>query len=135
MNRLIGKTITAIEITEDRHAIKFITDGGEIVAITDGDCCSSTWIEEVELPALGFPAIVTDVRHLDSTQTEEEYDYIAHYGLAIDTDRGTIVIDYRNASNGYYGGSLCWDPENDYYYGGVYGQNVPTYNWRPLNES
>lgn len=32
-------------------------------------------------------------------------------GFKVTTDKGVIVIDYRNASNGYYGGSLSWPGE------------------------
>ena len=41
------------------------------------------------------------------------------------------MIDYRNESNGYYGGNLCWDDES--FYGGVYGQNVSTMNWQNVS--
>ena len=36
---------------------------------------------------------------------------VAYYGLKITTDNGRAVIDYRNSSNGYYGGSLELAPE------------------------
>jgi hypothetical protein len=42
------------------------------------------------------------------------------------------VIDYRNESNGYYGGELCWP--DDHFYGGVHGQNVSTEQWVDVTE-
>src|SRR5690349_17381854 len=122
-NPLIGKTITALEIADDKKALRFVLTDGECIVNVEGDCCSSTWVEHVELPALGFPATVTAVRDLTLDRVEhEEFDVVQFYGCNIATDRGEIVIDYRNSSNGYYGGSLSW-PGDDYYYEGVYGQN------------
>jgi len=33
-------------------------------------------------------------------------DCVAYYGLKITTEKGRAMIDYRNDSNGYYGGWL-----------------------------
>lgn len=132
-NPLIGKTITAIEIAADKKAIRFVLSDGEEIAKADGDCCSDTWIEHIELPALGFPAEVTEVQNLDLGERKdgEWGDVTALYGCKIITTRGEIVIDYRNASNGYYGGNLSWSNDS-YFYGGVYGQNVSKNEWQPV---
>jgi hypothetical protein len=133
---IIGKTITALEISSDRQALRFtLSDGASIVVDTDADCCSYTWIEHVELPALGLPAVVLAVEDLEMPVGAASVfvtapDVLAFYGCKITTDRGEIVIDYRNDSNGYYGGSLSWPTE--YHYGGVYGQNKSTHEWQPL---
>lgn len=128
-NVLVGKTLQAMKIADDKKAILFVTDDGEVIAKADGDCCSSTWIEHIEFPALGFPAKVIAVDDLDMPDhgSPDEYSEIAYYGCKITTDKGEIVIDYRNESNGYYGGNLAWP--DDYFYGGVHGQNVSTMNW------
>jgi hypothetical protein len=130
-NILIGRTIKSIQIAEDKMAIKFITDSDDVVMLVDADCCSHTWVEHVELPALGFPALVIDVVDLDMNKEDEwnDYDLIQYYGCKITTDKGDIVIDYRNSSNGYYGGSIVWPDENGYFYGGVYGQNISENKW------
>jgi len=114
-NILVGKTINAILISKDKEAIRFDTDEGEIIAKCDADCCSYTWVEHIELPALGFPAKVVSVESLELPGSEDnhpEHDCLQVYGLKITTDRGEIVIDYRNASNGYYGGWLMWPGEH-----------------------
>jgi hypothetical protein len=134
-NPLIGKTVTALHVAEDRQALKFTLSDGELVVQTDADCCSYTWIEHVELPALGFPAVVVAVEDLDmpggaASTFHADPDYLRFYGCKITTDRGEIVIDYRNDSNGYYGGDLSWP--GDYHYGGVYGQNNSKQEWRAL---
>lgn len=129
MNALIGLTIKELKIADDKKALLFITDNGDIKARADGDCCSATWIENVELPALGFPAKVISVNELEmpDPMEAEDCECLQFYGLKIVTDRGEIIIDYRNESNGYYGGDLSWPDE--YFYGGVYGQNISTENW------
>lgn len=132
---LEGKMIVALEIASDNKAMRFLINGGDpIVAKADGDCCSSTWIEHVDLPARGFPANVLKVEPLElpgSTTNEDDGDCLQVYGIQIVTDKGEIVIDFRNSSNGYYGGNLSW-PDDDCFYGGVYGQNVSTEEWQSI---
>lgn len=135
-NPLIGKTLTGMKIAEDRQALLFQTTDGDMVVNVDADCCSYTWVESIELPALGFPALVTAVEDLNMPENPEpssfhkDPDVLAFYGCKISTDRGEIVIDYRNDSNGYYGGSLSWPGEH--FYGGVYRQNVSAQEWRDV---
>lgn len=134
---LVGKTITAVKIAADKEALLFSTTDGDVVCKVYGECCSHTWIEDVELPALGFPAKVISMGDLKMPQTatptktgnyEEEMSY---YGYKIVTDRGEIVIAYRNSSNGYYGGYIHW-PDDGNYYGGVHGQNVSNEQWQEI---
>lgn len=137
-NPLVGKTITGMEIAADRQALKFILADGELVVDVDADCCSYSWVEHVELPGLGFPALVVSVADIEmpdgvASTFHSDADVLAYYGCKIITDRGEIVIDYRNDSNGYYGGSLVWP--GDRLYGGVYGQNVSKHDWKPIVEA
>lgn len=134
-NILVGKTITGMKIADDRQALLFETDSGNVKVLVDADCCSYTWVEHVDLPALGFPAKVSAVVDLEMPEGKEsefhkDVEVLAFYGCTIVTDRGEIVIDYRNDSNGYYGGSLSWPSER--HYGGVYQQNVSLENWVDL---
>lgn len=131
-HRLVGAVIQSVQIATDQKALRFLTDRGEVIARTDGDCCSQSWVEHVSLPALGFPATVLSVVPLETSSEEEGYDVVVTYGLRIETDRGDLVIDYRNASNGYYGGWLSWP--DDSFYGGVYGQNDSTCEWSEIGE-
>lgn len=126
-NVLVGKTLTGIKIREDKEAILFQTTDGAVVALADGDCCSHSWVESIELPALGFPALVTEARDLDLVREEEEVEpdeVIQFYGFKIVTDKGEIVIDYRNSSNGYYGGCLLWPDEP--------GRNAGKMDWQDV---
>ena len=53
-------------------------------------------VDEIEMPNLG------DV----PTLHRPSVDCVKYYGLKITTEHGRAVIDYRNDSNGYYGGSI-----------------------------
>lgn len=138
LNPLVGKTITGVQIADDKKALRFEVAGGEpIVAKCDGDCCSRTWIESVEgadaLPGEEVLA-VEDIAMPGQEYDEDKFECLQFYGCKITTKRGACVIDYRNESNGYYGGSLEWPGEDSYYYGGVSGQKVSTEVWTPLND-
>jgi len=134
-NYLVGKTINKVMIAEDKKAILFITEHENVIVKTDGDCCSETWIEHVELPSLGFPAKVLSVEDIElnkEPQKDDSYECLEFYGCKITTDKGDFIIDYRNESNGYYGGNLSWPGES--FYGGVFGQNVSEEEWIGLLE-
>jgi len=132
-NILVGKTITKIMLADDKEAILFMTTEGDIKVLVDADCCSHTWVENIELPVNGFPALVLSAEDLSMPDlgSPDEYDVIAYYGFKITTDKGDIIIDYRNSSNGYYGGNLSW-PDDGYFYGGVHGQNVSKEDWKEV---
>lgn len=127
-NVLVGKVILAVLLAEDKEAILFRTSEGDVVARCDADCCSHTWIEQVELSANGFPATVLSVADIELNEGLDTRDgELKFYGCKITTDKGELVLDYRNESNGYYGGSLSWPGE--YFYGGVHEQNVSNEKW------
>jgi hypothetical protein len=131
---LVGKVITAVHIAEDKMAIKFdLADGESIVAKTDGDCCSHSWIEHIENPEflIGSPILFAeDVPMPDVVQSDDD-GRVASYGFKLRTAKGDVLLEYRNESNGYYGGNLHW-PWDSYYYGGVFGQNVSKEDWRQI---
>lgn len=133
-NDLIGKTIVAIWLADDNGAIRFdTTDGDEIIARADGECCSKTWIESLDAPdvLIGSPIISVEDIDMPDLGTPEECECLAYYGCKITTAKGSCVIDYRNDSNGYYGGSLVW-PSHEYFYGGVWRQNKSTMQWQKV---
>lgn len=129
-NMLIGKTLTGIKLAKDSQAILFQTTDGDIVARTDGDCCSYSWVENIENTVREYPAVILSSEDIDMPDLGgmEDNEVVQYYGLKIVTDRGHIIIDYRNNSNGYYGGNLAW-PDTEYFYGGVYGQNISNQEW------
>ena len=126
-----------MQIAADRQSLKFVLTDGELIVDVDADCCSYSWVEHIELPAGGFPATVASVSEIDmpegaASTFHTDADVLAFYGCKIATDKGEIVIDYRNDSNGYYGGSLTWP--GAYHYGGVFGQNVSKHEWKSVTE-
>jgi hypothetical protein len=132
-NILVGKIIKEIQIAADKQALLFVLEyGGSVKVRCDGDCCSVTWIEHINLPVNGLPALVTKVEAINMPDLGEMEgrDVVEYYGCKITTDKGEILIDYRNESNGYYGGNLCW-PDDD---GGIYSQNVSKEEWTTLTE-
>lgn len=136
---MIGKVIVDMKIADDKEALLFVTDSGEqLIAKVDADCCSYTWIESIELPALGLPFTILAIDNLDmgtpDLWDEGKYELIQFYGCKVVTDKGDMVIDYRNSSNGYYGGNICW-PDDRYFYGGVYGQCVSGCNWVDIKDA
>ena len=93
--------------------IKLDTDTKEKVSIqVEGDCCSQSWIEHNTIPddingatILGVDDIGMDTpKDLDLSQ----YECLACYECRIKTTAGDIVLEYRNNSNGYYGGYTIW---------------------------
>ena len=130
---LVGKVIKEMKIAKDKEALLFVCEDGDHIVMCDADCCSYTWIESVDLPALGFPCKVLSQRDLDLDMEpleNEKFECCQFYGHEITTDKGAITIDYRNESNGYYGGDLSWP--GDYHYGGVYGQNNSKEDWESI---
>lgn len=139
---LIGKVVRAVFLADDREAIKFELSDGQpaIVSMVNADCCSHTWIEDIlgcdaildspvlEVGDLELPDALCGVTKTDNSEEEMQY-----YGFFVQTAKGRCTIAYRNSSNGYYGGSLVW-PSDDYFYGGVFQQNVSKMQWQPVVE-
>ena len=106
-NPLIGKTVLKIEVNEEKDVIRFYCEDVVVLGHCEADCCSNTWIEHVEYPALGYPAKVLNVEDLDLPGSSDDGE-LKVYGIKISTDKGDLIIDFRNESNGYYGGGLKW---------------------------
>lgn len=130
VNPLVGKEVVAVFLASDGGAIKFVLiDNTSIIARADGDCCSHTWIENVQLPE-NMIGTVRAVEDIDMPISMERDGELKFYGCKITTEHGSCVIDYRNESNGYYGGDLCWPDDN--FYGGVHEQNVSNEDWKQI---
>ena len=113
MRRMIGATVTKIEIDKGReYFLRFTTDKGIFLYNTEGDCCSETWFYHL----LGVDCLLghkivsvqdtePDDSHInDDGKSRQEWDEI--YGIKITSDIGYMDIEFRNSSNGYYGGHL-----------------------------
>ena len=123
LKTLIGKTLTKIEWNEGE--VTFFWDGGKARFEACGDCCSHTWIDSFEgnEDIIGDEIVkVTELElgGMDNPSAEEckcknadhdadhkyGHDSLALYGYRIETNKASATLDFRNDSNGYYGGSL-----------------------------
>ena len=111
--KLVGKTIVGYSLDDaGERLVLILQDAKPVTLETYGDCCSQTWIESLDAPE-ALLGVVTDVEdiampdlgNIDGTR-HTVVEEVAYYGLKITTDKGRCVIDYRNDSNGYYGGLL-----------------------------
>lgn len=112
-DKLIGETVVSATISPDREKMTLKAASGKTFQlITDGDCCSSTWIEHIEgeEALLGTITAVEDVDmpNLGNIPTyhKPEVEEVIYYGLRITTNKGRVIIDYRNSNNGFYGGVI-----------------------------
>ena len=118
---IVGRRLTAVEVSEDKSTLTLCyTDGTESHYRAMGDCCSESWIEHITVPADIDGASITGVsqsgyvsgrratpEEYAKTEAERQYvDSLEVYHSAIQTDRGEVIVEYRNDSNGYYGGWL-----------------------------
>lgn len=112
-NQFVGLRITGFVISDDSEMITFfLADGRTFSGYTEAECCSHTWIESVDNPSAlfgviqSFEEIEMPTPLVDTSDFQEELDYVKYYGIKIVTDHGHCVIDYRNNSNGCYGGYM-----------------------------
>lgn len=100
---------------------------GEYLAYrTNGDCCSETWFSAINGATVLDDQTVIDVverEAADAPGTRQDEDQI--YGYTLVTAKGHCDIEFRNSSNGYYGGScyrIDFDPGE---HGGHWAQLAP----------
>jgi hypothetical protein len=107
---IVGMWIHGVMVdVEKEHLIFSLIGDHQAIFETYGDCCSQTWIEHITIP----PGIEDGVVILGVSETDlgvddkaSEGDHVQVYHTAFDTEKGSIIVEYRNSSNGYYGGSL-----------------------------
>ena len=113
--KAIGRVISKIECRPGGNSFCIHTDKGPINGFVDADCCSNSWVDSIELPCDDINgAIILSIEspeerdcNRSGCKNPPEYtDFIRAYQTLIRTSKGTIAIEYRNSSNGYYGGSL-----------------------------
>lgn len=111
---LVGKTIKSITLNKSADEITFtFNEGKDEVYSVDGDCCSNSWIEHITVPNDVDGAKVLSCTNLTMDTKDnviDEYGFthesLQYYETRISTNKGDIVLEYRNSSNGYYGGYL-----------------------------
>lgn len=112
---VLGRVLKNIAVAQDRQRVVFSFDDnhGDVSYIAEGECCSQSWIEHIEQPPDVSGATIMYVRELakenlpNGTQGYAGAgDSVTKYQTVFRTDRGDVVLEYRNDSNGYYGGEL-----------------------------
>lgn len=111
---LVGQIVLGIAARDDVLRIK--TGEGEFECRVSADCCSRSWIETIEAPNDLRGAEILDVVDSGACPDAEGFEQsfvrsesgneLKVYSTTIRTTKGDVVIEYRNESNGYYGGSL-----------------------------
>lgn len=119
-------TLKSVELSENNETITFTFENGtEATFGVEGDCCSSSWIEHLDVPpyVLGEKlisvedgdAVPWDGHKCEPCKADEDgyaygnecgHDHLQVYNTRFVTAKGAIVLEYRNDSNGYYGGYL-----------------------------
>ena len=117
----VGKKIVSITRDKEANEITFIFEGGLSKRL--GVTGPSSWIEHLEMPPDVVGATIQSVDEpemapWDQHECSGEVDYsrpcghvLAFYHTRFRTDKGDVVLEYRNDSNGYYGGSLTDEGE------------------------
>jgi hypothetical protein len=119
--KLIGKTIKKVLISEDKERIHFVTNDGIFKYKTENDCCNVVWIEHIDnVPALFGKVIEVKDSNLDDWEIIEEdrWGYIEAGFWLIKTDKGHCRIEVRNDHNGFYSGWVVYYEHDDVYYEG-----------------
>jgi len=104
------RPLSSVSLIDDGAKVQFqFQDGGALTYGVEGDCCSSSWIEHLTVPPDIDGAVVDgfwESAPVDDEKILDDGDVVTVYQFAFRTDKGEIIVEYRNASNGYYGGYL-----------------------------
>jgi hypothetical protein len=116
LNHLVGTKIQSIKVSNDNEQLIITTDKNILGIDTYGDCCSETWFSDILGVKFLINATVSlvesvsmDGYNVDDGRCKQLIDEV--YGYKITTNKGNADIIFRNSSNGYYGGGLCWISE------------------------
>lgn len=104
---LLGLKVIDFKINDAHDNFQIVTDGETFDFYCYGDCCSTSWIENVTGLDSLIGGTVLEISCSDSedvTRTDDEHEYKDIY--TIKTEKGRFDIEFRNSSNGYYGGAI-----------------------------
>ena len=95
----------------DARLVLVATSGHQVEVELEGDCCSSSFFDDCsKLDARGLMGerlmSIEDIGRdaPDPDQIPHQDDSREYHALIIKTDKQSITVDWRNESNGYYGG-------------------------------
>lgn len=108
---LVGKTITAFEVSEDKDEIKIACSDGSVYCMNHTqDCCESVSVEDITgdlADLIDSPVLQAE----ESTNREDPmgkdfYDSFTWTFYRISTAKGLVVLRWLGESNGYYSESV-----------------------------
>lgn len=99
-------------VIADSRLLLVATSGHQVEVELDGDCCSRSFFDDCsKMDARGLMGerlmSIEDVGRdaPDPDPVPHQDDSQEYHALIIRTDKQSITVDWRNESNGYYGGS------------------------------
>jgi hypothetical protein len=112
LNDLLGRTVHQVLANADLDVWRFVTDQGNVDYVCYGDCCSESWVNHIADLDVLIGQKVEEVEEIDlfsllgaePEPTKQEVDKVMFHRVR--TDKGVCVIEFRNSSNGYYGGTF-----------------------------
>lgn len=105
IDKLVNKKITSF--TKDDRYITFETTEGKLSYYAEADCCSSSYIEDMDNPEALINSTVINVDVVSGeVEGEKDYNVIKWTFYKFLTDKGMCTLSFRNESNGYYNGWL-----------------------------
>ncbi len=111
---MIGQKITCVSINKYKTILQIDTDKEQLRFVAVGGCCSNSWFEHITGVKNVIGGVITEDTELhpeeeSSRQLKNEYEEEItelSYISKIVTDKGSLEIEFRNSSNGYYSGWL-----------------------------
>lgn len=107
---LVNRKIISVQKFDDGESFRIDFEDGSVFFRVEGDCCSNSWIEHLEVPNDVKGATLLEVKDISMGEIPspegQNHECLQSYETRFVTNRGEIVLEYRNSSNGYYGGYL-----------------------------
>lgn len=108
---LVGKTLTALEVSENKDEIKFACSDGSVYYMNHSqDCCESVLIEDItgDLADLVDSPILQaeESTNTNDTMGKNVYESFTWTFYRISTAKGLVVLRWFGESNGYYSESV-----------------------------
>lgn len=121
---LMNKKVETIYINEEKDIIKLKTDKGFIAIEAQGDCCSESWFEHtnhidelIGSTIEGCEEILLEDVKLPATRQDVDELYAFKILYKKGRYNGMTTLEFRNSSNGYYGGYLVIEKTSSNLYG------------------
>ena len=102
---LIGKEVLSVEFSE--NTLRFNLKHDAVIYEAVGDCCSSSFIEDLDNIEALQNAVLESVDVVEGEVAEKEDWKVSEWTFyKFKTNKGLCTLSFRNDSNGYYNGRL-----------------------------